>query len=53
MLLVENLPQPVGLVAYGNANAREAHLPEKVSRRARRRGMVAGLSQWPESVFQL
>ena len=53
MLLVENLPQPVGLVASGQVKAREAGLQLKASRAAQRRGIAAVLCQWPEPVFQL
>ena len=51
MLLVENLPQPVGLIVSGNASARESRLQMGPSRRVQRRGMTAALSRWPEPVY--
>ena len=53
MLLVENLPQPVGLVASGDASARESRLQRDASRRVQCRRMAAAMSRWPEPVFQL
>jgi hypothetical protein len=50
MLLVTNLPQPVGLTDNGNANAREARSQLEASRRAQRQGLTASRSHWLESV---
>jgi hypothetical protein len=53
MLLVEKLPQPVGLIVSGNASARESRLEMRTSRRMQRRWMIAVLSRWPEPLFQI
>jgi protein involved in polysaccharide export with SLBB domain len=43
MLLVESLPQPVGLSVSGDASARKRRLP--------RQGMTAAVSRWLEPLF--
>jgi hypothetical protein len=44
MLLVENLPQPSGLISSGEASARESRLQCQVSRRLQCRTVTAALS---------
>jgi hypothetical protein len=51
MLLVENLPQPAGLIVSGEASARENRLQWGTSHRIQRRRASAALSSRPEPVF--
>jgi hypothetical protein len=51
MLLVENLPQPAGLIVSGEASA--SCLQLGTSHRVQRRRMSVALSGRPEPVFQL
>jgi hypothetical protein len=53
MLLVENLPQPVGRANIGQAIACEGRLQLESPRRVQCRQIAAGLSRWTELVFQL
>ncbi len=53
MLLVENLPQPVGLVASGDASARASRMQREASRHVECRRMAAARSRWPEPVYSI
>ena len=48
MLLVENLPQPIGRVDIGQANAREARLQLESPRRVQCRRIAAAVSRRAE-----
>ncbi len=50
MLLVENLSQPVGLVASGDVSAQASRTQRDPSRRVDRRRMTAAWSRWREPV---
>ncbi len=51
MLLVENLSQPVGLVASGDASALASRTQRDASRHVECRRMAAARSRWPEPVY--
>jgi hypothetical protein len=53
MLLVQNLPQPAGLMVSGEASASESRLQLGTSHRVKRRWMNVALNGRPEPVFQL
>ena len=51
MLLVENVPQSVGLVADGEASAQVSWIRQDTLRRVERRGKTGGWSCPPEPAF--
>ncbi len=53
MLLVENLPQPEGLIVSGNARERKSRLQAGVLCRLPRHGVTVASDRWPEPVFHL
>jgi hypothetical protein len=53
MLLVENVPQPKGLIVNGDASAPESRMQMGISPHLPRGGMTAGRNRRPELLFKI